>query len=42
MDDNNSNQNNNMFYENFCFKFRDPKSGQEIPSMVTSGIDKLI
>ena len=38
MNGNNSNQNSNIFDENFCIKCRDPKSGQEELSMVTSGL----
>ena len=42
MDDNCSNQNNNVFSENCCIKCRDLKSGQEELSVVTRGLDKLI
>ena len=42
MDDNSSNQNNNVFDEDFCIKCCDLKSGQEELSVVTRGLDKFI
>ena len=42
MDDNHSNQSNNVFRENCCNKSCDPKSRQEELSVETRGLDKLI
>ena len=42
MDDNNSKQNNDIFDENRFIKCRDPKSRQEVLSVVTRGLGKLI
>ena len=42
MNDNNSNQNNNVFDENFCIKCCDLKLRQEELSVVTREFDKLI
>ena len=42
MDDNNSNQNNNVFDEDFYIKCCGLKSGQEELSVVTKGLDKLV
>ena len=42
MDGKNSNQNNNVFDENFCIKCRDSKSGKEELSVVTRGFNKVI